>query len=156
MCGQGDFLFALCSGRSPVATQKNEAGRFNIVQPQIQARPCLIVLAARPGNLPERAFSFSGTEVCQLPDDSWREWLRETSFQGLCFSFGDPQNKISARLDVYCRRTRLQIDCHPSGLKGSQDHIKLFHIAQCGFAICKKIPRKVYSEGGVRFYQELV
>src|ERR1051325_2236297 len=39
---------------------KNEAGRFNIIQPQIQARPCLIVLAARPGNLPERRFSLAG------------------------------------------------------------------------------------------------
>jgi hypothetical protein len=41
---------------------KNEAGQFNITQPQAQARPCLIVLAARPGNLHERCFSVSGTE----------------------------------------------------------------------------------------------
>jgi len=33
--------------------EKNEAGQFNIAQPQAQARPCLIVLAARPGNLHE-------------------------------------------------------------------------------------------------------
>jgi hypothetical protein len=81
-CGQGDFLCTVL-GVLPGRWAKNEAGRFNIVQPQIQARPCLIVLAARPGNLPERSFSFSGTEVLQLPDDSWREWLREARFQGL-------------------------------------------------------------------------
>jgi hypothetical protein len=42
---------------------KNEAGQFNITQPQAQARPCLRVLAARPGNLLERCFSVSGTEL---------------------------------------------------------------------------------------------
>jgi hypothetical protein len=41
---------------------KNEAEQFNITQPQAQARPCLRVLAARPGNLLERCFSVSGTE----------------------------------------------------------------------------------------------
>jgi hypothetical protein len=80
-------------------TQKNEAGRFNIAQPQIQARPCLIVLAARPGNLPERSFSFSGTEVLQLPDDSWREWLREARFQGLLLFWG-PAKQDFSKLDV--------------------------------------------------------
>jgi len=43
-------------------SEKNEAGQFNITQPQAQARPCLRVLAARPGNLLERCFSVSGTE----------------------------------------------------------------------------------------------
>jgi hypothetical protein len=41
---------------------KNEAGQFEITQPQAQARPCLRVLAARPGNLFECCFSVSGTE----------------------------------------------------------------------------------------------
>jgi hypothetical protein len=50
------------SGSAPGISKKNEAGQFNITQPQAQARPCLRILAARPGNLLERCFSVSGTE----------------------------------------------------------------------------------------------
>jgi hypothetical protein len=99
LCGQGDSFLHLWSAHIRGSTQKNEAGRFNIIQPQIQARPCLIVLAARPGNLPKGKFSLSGTEL-QLPDDSWREWLRETRFQGLGSLYLDPQNKIFSKLGV--------------------------------------------------------
>ena len=113
VAGKGIFYCTLGVLLS-AAAQKNEAGRFNIVQPQIQARPCLIVLAARPGNLPERSVSFSGTEVLQLPDDSWREWLRETSFQGLLLFWGPAKqdfSKLGVIKIVDCRRIRLQIDC---------------------------------------------
>ena len=37
--------------------------------------------------------------MLQLPYDSWREWLRETGFQGLLLFWG-PANKIAAKLDV--------------------------------------------------------
>jgi len=73
--------------------QKNEAGRFNIVQPQIQARPCLIVLAARPGNLPGRSFSFSGTECFSFRTIHGGSGSEKQDSRA-CFSFGDPQNKI--------------------------------------------------------------
>jgi hypothetical protein len=78
-----------------VVRKKNEAGRFNTVQPQIQARPCLIVLAARPGNLPERSFQFSGTECFSFRTIHGGEWLRETRFQGLLLFWGPAKQDFS-------------------------------------------------------------
>jgi hypothetical protein len=37
--------------------------------------------------------------VLQLPDDSWREWLRETGFQGLLLFWG-PAKQDFSKLDV--------------------------------------------------------
>jgi hypothetical protein len=39
--------------------------------------------------------SVSGTELLLLPDDSWREWLRETSFQGLLLFWGPAKQDFS-------------------------------------------------------------
>jgi hypothetical protein len=62
-----------------------------------------------------------------------------------CFSFGDPQNKISAKLDakknIDCRRTRLQIDCDLFGLEGYQGHIKVLHFSHSGRGSANK-PQK--------------
>jgi len=103
----------------------------------------------------KEALSLSGTEVLQLPDDSWREWLRETSFQGLCFSFGDPQNKISASSAASknsdCRRIRLQRNCRRFGLEGSQDHIKLLHVASAVLGTQKENPPEKLVPGDSRF-----
>ena len=33
--------------------------------------------------------------MLQLPDDSWREWLRETSFQGLALFWGPAKQDFS-------------------------------------------------------------
>ncbi|HZE25311.1 MAG TPA: hypothetical protein VE054_15050, partial [Blattabacteriaceae bacterium] len=122
------FSFALPSFLA--ARTKNEAGRFNIVQPQIQARPCLIVLAARPGNLPGRSFSFSGTECFSFRTIHGGEWLRETRFQGLLLFWGPAKqdfSKTRREKNIDCRRTRLQIDCDLFGLEGYQGHIKVLH-----------------------------
>jgi hypothetical protein len=41
-----------------LATRKKTRLDDSLIQPQIQARPCLIVLAARPGNFRNEAFQF--------------------------------------------------------------------------------------------------
>ena len=46
-----------------------------------------------------KKLQFSGTELLQLPDDSWREWLRETRFQGLLLFCG-PAKQDSSKLGV--------------------------------------------------------
>jgi hypothetical protein len=97
-CGQGDFLCTVL-GVLPGRWAKNEAGRFNIVQPQIQARPCLIVLGARPGKPPEKRVSFSGTECFGFRTIHGGSGSEKQDSRA-CFSFGDPQNKISTKLDV--------------------------------------------------------
>jgi hypothetical protein len=74
--------------------------------------------------------------MLQLPDDSWREWLRETGFQGLLLFWG-PANKLQQKLDarktIHCRRTRLQIHSDPSALERYQGKIKLFHFTSICF-----------------------
>jgi len=86
--------------------------------------------------------------MLQLPDDSWREWLRETGFQGLLLFWG-PANKIAAKLDVEklidYRRTRLQIHSDSSGLERYQAHIKLFHFTLVRLWPQKKFPGIIIS-----------
>jgi hypothetical protein len=87
--------------------------------------------------------------MLQLPDDSWREWLRETGFQGLLLFWG-PANKLQQKLDVskmiHCRRTRLQIHSDVSALERYQGHIKVFHFTLI-VVFGAKIPRKFYFPG---------
>jgi hypothetical protein len=78
---------------------KNEAGQFNITQPQAQARPCLIVLAARPGNLHERCFSVSGTEPH--------------------FQFFGTEEKNDIRNVLQCHYRRQGLEAHKAHIKTS-------------------------------------
>ena len=96
LCGQGDFLLRPALSRRRWRREKNEAGRFNIVQPQIQARPCLIVLAARPGNLPEQKLSVLAGLKASASGRFMAGSGSEKQGSRACFSFEDPQNKISA------------------------------------------------------------
>jgi hypothetical protein len=72
---------------------------------------------------------------------------------GACFSFGDPQNKISAssasaKKQLIAARIRLQTNCRRFGLEGSQGHIKLLHIASAVLGAQKENPpEKIGSEG---------
>jgi hypothetical protein len=59
---QGDSYAVSGPVKAERAGTKKRGWAINITQPQAQARPCLRVLAARPGNLLERCFSVSGTE----------------------------------------------------------------------------------------------
>jgi hypothetical protein len=77
---------------------------IHITQPQAQARPCLIVLAARPGNLHERCFSVSGTEP---------------HFQ---FIGTEEKNDIRNVLQCHYRRR---------GLEASKDYIKTSFEMMC-------------------------
>jgi hypothetical protein len=96
VAGKGIFFCTLLCSVASGDTQKNEAGRFNIVQPQIQARPCLIVLAARPGNLPEQKLSVLAGLKASASGRFMAGSGSEKQGSRACFSFEDPQNKISA------------------------------------------------------------
>jgi hypothetical protein len=65
---------------------------------------------------------------------------------GLASLFGTRKTRFQRtrrqNKQVDCLRTRLQIDCHLFGLEGSQDHIKLFHVASSCAETQTKIPRK--------------
>lgn len=85
---------------------------------------------------------------------------QRNKFQGL-FLFWGPAKQDFSKPDVKtnkfdCRRTRSQIDCHLSGLEGSQDHIKLFHVALLVMRRKRKSPRKNLFRGGIHDELDLV
>jgi hypothetical protein len=68
----------------------------------IQHRPASITSKAlldSPGRATRKPAGakrqFSGTDLLRRPDDSWREWLKEASFQDLLLCFlGAPQTSL--------------------------------------------------------------
>jgi len=92
---RGIFIALQVCGSSSLLETKNEAGRFNIVQPQIQARPCLIVLAARPGNLPEKKLQFSGTEFASASGRFMAGVAQRNKIPGLASLLGTRKTRFS-------------------------------------------------------------
>jgi hypothetical protein len=104
---------------------KNEAGQFNITQPQAQARPCLIVLAARPGNLHERCFSVSGTEPH--------------------FQFFGTEEKNDIRNVLQCHYRRQGLETHKAHIKTSLNPCAM-HATHKALRSARNPPQKIPME----------
>jgi hypothetical protein len=106
-----------------------------------------------------KLFSFSGTECFSFRTIHGGSGSEKQDSRA-CFSFGDPQNKIAAKLDarktIHCCRTRLQIHSALSALERYQGHIKVFHFSSVRLWPAKKNSPEVLFPGIYKLLRDLV